>query len=203
MVSEELSRRERKKLETRQSLLAAAMDLFHEKGYDATPVEEITERADVGKGTFFNYFPSKEALLAELALWRVEQMRSALDVGAGAPASPVARLKRLLSLMQAQATRDGHFMQRALAARLAQPLAHRAGHELLGLVHELVVEAQAAGEMRGDVEPRAIGDLVHLLFFHHVIVCHHAGPGGRTAQDIEPMIDLFMDGLAGPNWRRG
>jgi TetR/AcrR family transcriptional regulator, cholesterol catabolism regulator len=203
LMMEELSRRERKKLETRQSLLAAAMALFDEKGYDATPVEEITERADVAKGTFFNYFPSKEALLAELALWRVEQLRSTLDVEAGEPAGPVERLKRLLAGMQAEATRDGQLMQRALAARLSQPQAHRAGHQFLGLVHELVAEAQAAGEMRSDVESRLIGDLVHLLFFHQVIVCHHAGHGSRKAREIGPMIDLFMEGLAGPNWRRG
>ncbi|HSJ54954.1 MAG TPA: helix-turn-helix domain-containing protein [Anaerolineae bacterium] len=202
-MSEELSRRERKKLETRQSLLAAAMALFHEKGYDATPIEDITERADVAKGTFFNYFPSKEALLAELALWRVEKMRSAVDVRAGAPASPVARLKRLLALMQAEVTQDGHLMQRAFAARLTQPLAHRAGHHILGLVYELVAEAQAAGEIRGDVEPELVGDLVHLLFFHQVIVCHHAAPETREIREIGSMIDLLIDGLAGPNWRRG
>jgi len=201
-VRKELSRRERKKQETRQSLLAAAMALFHEKGYDATPVEEITERADVGKGTFFNYFPSKEALLAELAAWRVEQMRSALDVKSGAPASPVGRLKRLLTLLQGQAMRDGHLMQRALAARLAQPPAHLARHQLHGLVNDLVLEAQAAGEMRGDLEPGVIGDLLHLLFFHQVIACHHDGAGTRVPQEMETMIDLFMDGLAGPNWRR-
>jgi AcrR family transcriptional regulator len=201
-MTEELSRRERKKQETRQSLLAAAMALFEEKGYDATPVEEITERADVAKGTFFNYFPSKDALLAELALWRVEQLRAALTMEAGAPAGAVERLKQLLALMQAAAARDGRLMQRAFAARLSHPLAHRAGHQLLGLVHELVVEAQASGEMRDDVEPRHISDLLHLLFFHHVIVCHHAGHGSRAARDIGPMIDLFMDGLAGPSWRK-
>lgn len=201
-MRKELSRRERKKQETRQSLLAAAMALFHEKGYDATPVEEITERADVAKGTFFNYFPSKEALLAELAAWRVEQMRSALDVKSGAPASPVGRLKRLLTLLQGQALRDGHLMQRALAARLAQPPAHLARHQLHGLVNDLVLEAQAAGEMRSDLEPGVIGDLLHLLFFHQVIACHHDGPGKRPSQEMETMIDLFMDGLAGPNWRR-
>lgn len=201
-MPKQLSRRERKKLETRQSLLAAALELFHEKGYDATPVEEITERADVAKGTFFNYFPSKEALLAELAAWRVEQMRSAVDVKAGAPASPVARLKCLLTLLQGEAIRDGHLMQRALAARLTQPPAHLSGHQLHGLLNDLVLEAQAAGEMRSDLEPGVIGDLLHLLFFHQVIACHHDGPDSRAPREMGTMIDLFMDGLAGPNWRR-
>jgi hypothetical protein len=57
-VTESLSRRERKKLATRQALLMAALSLFRGKGYDATTVEEITERADVAKGIFFNYLPS-------------------------------------------------------------------------------------------------------------------------------------------------
>ena len=65
-----LSRRERKKQETRQGLLEAALALFRERGYDETTIEEITDRADVAKGTFFNYFPSKEALLSELTVWQ-------------------------------------------------------------------------------------------------------------------------------------
>lgn len=62
-----LGRRERKKLEVEQRIRAAALQLFQEKGYDATTVEEIAERADVAKGTFFNYFPRKDALLGALA----------------------------------------------------------------------------------------------------------------------------------------
>ncbi len=56
-------RRERKKLETRNRIFTEAIGLFLEKGFDATTVEEIAERADVGKGTVFNYFPQKTAFL--------------------------------------------------------------------------------------------------------------------------------------------
>ena len=54
------SRRERKKQETRLRLLRSAWQLFREKGFDNTTVEDITEAADVGKGTFFNYFATKD-----------------------------------------------------------------------------------------------------------------------------------------------
>lgn len=63
----ELSRRERKKVDTRRRIFEAAVALFREKGFEATTVDEITERADVGRGTFFNYFPKKESVLAWLS----------------------------------------------------------------------------------------------------------------------------------------
>lgn len=60
------TRRERKKQHTRAALLDAAMALFAERGIYGTRVEDITERVDLGKGAFYNYFPSKEALVADL-----------------------------------------------------------------------------------------------------------------------------------------
>ncbi len=56
----EPSRRERKKLATRDALQRAAMDLVEERGLSCVTVEDITERADVAPRTFFNYFSTKE-----------------------------------------------------------------------------------------------------------------------------------------------
>ena len=57
-------RRARRKAELRERILRAALDIIARQGFFATTVEQITEAADVGKGTFFNYFPSKEHALA-------------------------------------------------------------------------------------------------------------------------------------------
>src|SRR5712691_7867627 len=59
-----LGLRERKKQETAERLYHTALNLFSERGYDATTVEEIAQAADVAKGTFFNYFPTKDAVLS-------------------------------------------------------------------------------------------------------------------------------------------
>jgi AcrR family transcriptional regulator len=58
-----LGRRERKKLETRRRIFRSAFELFALRGFDGTTVEEIANRADVAKGTVFNYFPQKRAFL--------------------------------------------------------------------------------------------------------------------------------------------
>src|SRR5436305_1426119 len=72
-------RRERRKEEMRSQIFQAAMRLFERKGVFDTTVEEITESADVAKGTFFNYFPSKEALLTKLAERQVGVIKKAAE----------------------------------------------------------------------------------------------------------------------------
>ena len=59
-------RTERRKERTRRLLKEVALALFYEKGLYWTTVEDITDRADVGKGTFYHYFPTKEALILTL-----------------------------------------------------------------------------------------------------------------------------------------
>ncbi len=65
-------RRERKKRETRRRIVETATRLFSERGFDAPTVDEIAAAADVAKGTIYNYFDSKEAILFEF-LYEVEQ----------------------------------------------------------------------------------------------------------------------------------
>ena len=64
-------KRERRKQDRPGELLEAALDLFVEKGFAATRVEEVAARAGVSKGTLFLYFPSKEELFKAVIMENV------------------------------------------------------------------------------------------------------------------------------------
>ena len=57
------NRQARRRETTRAKLLDAARALFARQGVDSTRIQEITDEADVGFGSFYNHFPSKEALI--------------------------------------------------------------------------------------------------------------------------------------------
>jgi len=58
-----VSRRERKKQELREAIYNVAVKLFSRKGFDKVTIKDITNKVDILKATFFNYFSSKEAIL--------------------------------------------------------------------------------------------------------------------------------------------
>src|SRR5579863_7168006 len=89
-------RRERRRAETREKLYQAAMKLFAERGFFETTTEEITEAADVGQGTFFNYFPTKQHVLTVLSEKQVEKVMAARQEVEDGSASMHDVLNRLI-----------------------------------------------------------------------------------------------------------
>lgn len=83
-----MSLRERKQRRTREAIIAAAMALFAERGFDAVTVTDIASRAEVGRSTFFRYFADKQEVLFADDAELLAQLVAACEATAG-PLAPL------------------------------------------------------------------------------------------------------------------
>ena len=84
------TRSDRRRTETRARLLAAARELFAEKGVGATRTGEITERADVAAGSFYNHFADKDELVGAVMAELTEEQGALVDARTSDLADPAA-----------------------------------------------------------------------------------------------------------------
>ncbi len=166
-MTEILSRRERKKEETRHRIFHAAIDLFRERGFASTTVDEITEKADVAKGTFFNYFPRKEAVLAYLSETRLEAIEE--NVGTMMAETRPVREKLIdLYSLAASAYEEDRDLSRYVLVELMKR-AFSTGDDVPMRWHELIVrlarQGQENGEFRKDLDAVRIEAVLTALYY--------------------------------------
>ena len=123
----DLSRRERRKLEVRERILAAAMALFEGQGFTATKVADICEQADIAHKTFFNHFGSKQDLLREIARYALDQLLADIREARDQPGPTSRRLRFFFTRIADNADQAGP-MRRELLTELIH-VAHDAGDE--------------------------------------------------------------------------
>src|SRR6266576_2358827 len=99
-------RRQRRSADIRERLFRAALDLFAQKGFAETTVEDITEAADVGKGTFFNYFPSKDHILLAFGEMQLGKLEAAIDA-ARRTNEPMPQLQKRVQALHTEMIRLG------------------------------------------------------------------------------------------------
>lgn len=109
----ELGIRERKKQRTRQALRQAALELFQERGFEATTIADITAAADVAPRTFFSYFQTKEDVVLDEGPQRFDQLQQTLRQRP--PGEPLLAAFRRAALQIAADMQTQSDQQRALA----------------------------------------------------------------------------------------
>lgn len=96
MQDEMLPRREREKIRQRQEMLAAAFDLFSQKGYHNVSMHEIAEKAEFAIGTLYKFFQNKEDLYKALVLELCEQFEKAIIRAMDEPEDEVEKLRNYI-----------------------------------------------------------------------------------------------------------
>jgi AcrR family transcriptional regulator len=167
-------RRSRRSAELRERIFHAALDLFAKKSFAETTVEDITNAADVGKGTFFNYFPSKDHILLAFGEMQLERLRQAVS-DARQTREPLPKFLRLLTTrMTAEPGRNPEMLRALLLAFLSNPEVRRAMLDLqnrvLALHTEIMRLGQERGEIRTDLSPIELAQAFRQMIFGTALI---------------------------------
>ena len=176
-MAEIVGRRERKKQLSRQAILKAAQQLFTVRGYKETSVADIMNGADLGTGTFYNYFQSKEEVLMALLGDSVEMVEAAVRESRERGDRAVETLAAGIMATSIFLDENRYVLplflsasERAAESHHPQGMGHPgAGHGsatpgFKAIFEEIISRGQLAGEIRDDVPAELIAETLHSIY---------------------------------------
>ena len=192
-------RRQRRSAEIRERLFRAALSLFAQKGFAETTVEDITEAADVGKGTFFNYFPSKDHILIAFGEMQLAKLEAAITEVRRTQEPIQQFLRSLGARMTQEPARNPEIMRALLLAFLSTTRVREAMLDLQKRVQDLHTEmillGQERGEIRGDLPAEEIAYAFRQTIFGTVLIWSLRGDATLNTR-IESAFNLLWTGMA-------
>jgi TetR/AcrR family transcriptional regulator len=212
-TAERPEKRERRKEARPGELLAAALDLFVEKGFAATRAEEVAQRAGVSKGTLFLYFPSKEELFK--AVVREHISGTIRDAFGELEAFPGTSAELVHYLMQQWWERYGNTKASGISklmmseannfpelAEFYQSEVIVPGHQL---IEKVIQRGIASGEFRQvDVEYAVFSMLAPIMFLimwkHSLSGCCPSGEKIEPVRYLKTLADIVAQGLRNPGF---
>lgn len=192
----QMSRRERKKRDTRRRILDAALQLMADRPYDQVRIEDICVAADVANATFFLHFPNKSALALayneDVASKVAEQLN-------GGPMPSAERLRTLLRIYLAEWGAHSHLMRQIVLELLAQPASGAVFNEvspgLLTLVADVVREGQSNKEFAAKIAPETAALALVAAWNALAISWAKTGDTKHAAEAHWQTLEVFLHGL--------
>ncbi len=148
----------------RKQLVDAALDRFHALGFNGCGVQEITDAAGVPKGSFYNHFESKQAMLCEVVEHYCATSR--LEMLDDKTVPPLKRLRAHFEYLAKRHHRNG-YQRGCLLGNLSAEVAgtNRDIREVVDAALErwsdavtsVLQEAQADGQLRSEIRPKVLG----------------------------------------------
>ncbi|MFO1435331.1 MAG: TetR/AcrR family transcriptional regulator [Gammaproteobacteria bacterium] len=190
-------RRERKRTDTEQRILQVALRLFCDQGFAATTVEQIASGADIAKGTFFNYFSSKEQLIFAFGERLVGRLAAA--AGAITDSAPIReQVRAAMHLLVGEWRGNKRLLRSMLSIGMASD--HMSKHlgKLLASgranVTVLMREAQRRGEVRADISAEDLARLLQQSMMGAQIIWSLA-PANNLVAMADQTLNVFWRGI--------
>lgn len=197
-----MNRRERKKEETRLNIIDCSVDLFRAKGFQETSMEEIAEKADISKGTLYNYFENKESILSAYIQFTIASFGQKIESLYNEHQGIESRLRLMLDFEHDLFGNDAELMavymtyrmQKLLDGPSANPFDETQRSGLENLVLKIIADAQMNKEVRSDIPPQVLARSFQLTIVNYFISCRFF----QESLDLERLraqsIEMFLNG---------
>jgi AcrR family transcriptional regulator len=193
--------REYKKRLKRERLLNASLELFREKGYEQTKVSDITQAAGVAKGTFFNYFPTKERVLLALG----EQMLGKLgQVSANdifQQTTTRGKVKAMFHALAAGLDSDRELVKEMVYRGLRLPDLvdnSRAQLDFRAMLVLLIEQGKRKGEILEKTDASFVANALYTLYFQQIVTWCSLDFQTSLPEQLDRTVDLIFDGISQP-----
>jgi AcrR family transcriptional regulator len=201
VIKEKQSRRHRKKLDVRARIIATALKLFSRHGFDEVTVEHIADVADIGKGTIYNYFDTKEDIVVAFMVDVERKVQS----GVQRFATSSKRLDTLLCefvLFQLRLKQPYHPFVKVFLGQIVNPTEHSLPYilEMQKLIdppmETLFQTLRRRHAIRNDVEiPELIFAFKTLQLGITALWAMEGPPFHKTEKVLRLQMKLFAEGL--------
>lgn len=188
--------RDQQRLDTKERVFEAALAEFTRVGVAQTQIERIVELAGVSVGTFYRYFPGKDAVLLELEQRLVREVVRSFEERAARTRTLRELLHAFVESVLAPAPEDALDLEReaiALIVRTPWPVPDWRGNRLFGPLTTAFARAQKTGEIRKEHAPEKLTQIVATCVFGFSTGVNVAS--AQRLDDARSMIDLFLRAL--------
>ncbi len=202
------SLRERKKLQTRSAIINKAVELFNTQGFYSTSIDDIADAADVSRGTFFNYFGYKEAVIVEFGRDLMIALTKQVEEQLGENVSAERIIYRIWLEVRSLLQEYGEAVV-VLSHELLNPEVERASRAALAftlaeLIAKVAKAGQQSGRFRGSIDAGQFGQLVANLIVVSVATQYRtndmAAADGYMRQSLNVIFNGAMpEGVAKAN----
>jgi AcrR family transcriptional regulator len=193
------SRVERKKEETKQKILAVAMNLFKQQGFDATTMELIANEVDIAKGTLYNYFPVKEAIIDEYIKRSFQEQNSERTLRLRKLPDTRSRLTLFFNELIEGVKTSKEIFEKYIVYRMQLLVSvHQDDTEKSGFylaATEIIDLGKNSGEVRKDLPLYVLVELFEFAFIEAVKQFYFDPEKFEAPVVIERYVDLCLNGI--------
>lgn len=191
-----MSLRDKKKLETKNNIFEVAGRLFKKKGYENTTVDEITREAGIGKGTFFNYFPTKEALLQDFIKQKEMLALDLVKDQLTRNISTKEKIKTILVLMAKSNEKDRELTKLFVFEHLKHyGQEERRSTSLNHLIQVIFEKGIKTEEFKIGLDSKTAAGNLAAIYFYSLMEWLWSKSDYSLSEDISKRIDMIFDGI--------